>query len=40
MFPHKYLMLPIFFYSFAILIDVNGAMLTAGWNQIVVAAQI
>jgi hypothetical protein len=31
MVPIKYLMLPIiFFYSFAILTDVNGAMLTAG----------
>jgi hypothetical protein len=34
MFPHKYLMLSIiFFYSFVILTDVNGSMLTAGWNQ-------
>ena len=40
MFPSKYLMLPmIFFYSFAILMDVYGAMLTA-WNQIVVTAEI
>jgi hypothetical protein len=35
--PIKYLMIPIiFFYSFAILTDVNGAMLTAGrrvWNN-------
>jgi hypothetical protein len=34
---HDSVMLPIFFlYSFAIWTDMNGAMSTAGWNQLVV----